>query len=151
MQLRDGISILGLLQLGANQLNTFENFLHSAVNGIQGSGVITGMMKVAYVMMLIGFLWEMYQSAMHGGDVKSLGKSLAKYLATALVVQAWPDVFTSVNHAFVSAGSWMTSQSGAGNVLDTWMSNLKQQFQQNGYQHRGPAATVESPLLSLNL
>jgi hypothetical protein len=143
MQLHDGISILGLLQLGANQLNTFENFLHSAVNGIQGSGVITGMMNVAYVIMLIGFLWEMYQSAMHGGDVKSLGKSLAKYLATALVVQAWPDVFTSVNHAFVSAGSWMTSQSGAGNVLDTWMSNLKEQFQQNGYQHTWNLITGE--------
>ena len=143
MQLHDGISILGLLQLGANQLNTFENFLHSAVNGIQGSGVITGMMNVAYIIMLIGFLWEMYQSAMHGGDVKGLGKSLAKYLATALVVQAWPDVFTSVNHAFVSAGSWMTSQSGAGNVLDTWMSNLKEQFQQNGYQHTWNLITGE--------
>jgi hypothetical protein len=143
MQLHDGISMLGLLQLGANQLNTFENFLHSAVNGIQGSGVITGMMNVAYVIMLIGFLWEVYQSALHGGDVKGLGKSLAKYLATALVVQAWPDVFTSVNHAFVSAGSWMTSQSGAGNVLDTWMSNLKEQFQQNGYQHTWNLITGE--------
>jgi hypothetical protein len=143
MPLHDGISMLGLLQLGANQLNTFENFLHSAVNGIQGSGIITGMMNVAYVIMLIGFLWEMYQSAMHGGDVKGLGKSLAKYLATALVVQAWPGVFTSVNHAFVSAGSWMTSQSGAGNVLDTWMSNLKEQFQQNGYQHTWNLITGE--------
>jgi hypothetical protein len=135
--------MLGLLQLGANQLNTFENFLHSAVNGIQGSGVITGMMNVAYVIMLVGFLWEVYQSALHGGDVKGLGKSLVKYLATALVVQAWPDVFTSVNHAFVSAGSWMTSQSGAGNVLDTWMSNLKEQFQQNGYQHTWNLITGE--------
>jgi hypothetical protein len=135
--------MLGLLQLGANQLNTFENFLHSAVNGIQGSGVITGMMNVAYVIMLVGFLWEVYQSALHGGDVKGLGKSLVKYLATALVVKAWPDVFTSVNHAFVSAGSWMTSQSGAGNVLDTWMSNLKEQFQQNGYQHTWNLITGE--------
>jgi hypothetical protein len=135
--------MLGLLQLGANQLNTFENFLHSAVNGIQGSGVITGMMNVAYVIMLVGFLWEVYQSALHGGDVKGLGKSMVKYLATALVVQAWPDVFTSVNHAFVSAGSWMTSQSGAGNVLDTWMSNLKEQFQQNGYQHTWNLITGE--------
>jgi hypothetical protein len=138
-----GLLMLVLLQLGANQLNTFENFLKTAVSGIQGSGVIAGMMNVAYVIMLIGFLWEMYQSAMHGGDVKGLGKSLVKYLATALVVQAWPDVFTSINHAFVSAGSWMTSQSGAGNVLDTWMSNLKEQFQQNGYQHTWNLITGE--------
>ena len=107
-----GLPMLALLQLGGNQLNTFENFLQTAVSGIQGSGVITGMMNVAYVIMLVGFLWEVYQSALHGGDVKGLGKSMVKYLATALVVQAWPAVFVDVNHAFVNAGSWMTTQGG---------------------------------------
>jgi hypothetical protein len=126
---------LRLLQLGGNQLNTFESFLKTAVSGIQGSGVIAGMMNVAYVIMLVGFLWEVYQSALHGGDVKGLGKSMVKYLATALVVQAWPTVFVDVNHAFVNAGSWMTTQGGAANVLDTWMSNLKDQFNQQGFQH----------------
>lgn len=130
-----GLPMLALLQLGGNQLNTFENFLKTAVSGIQGSGVIAGMMNVAYVIMLVGFLWEVYQSALHGGDVKGLGKSMVKYLATALVVQAWPTVFVDVNHAFVNAGSWMTTQGGAANVLDTWMSNLKDQFNQQGFQH----------------
>jgi hypothetical protein len=130
-----GLPMLALLQLGGNQLNTFESFLKTAVSGIQGSGVIAGMMNVAYVIMLVGFLWEVYQSALHGGDVKGLGKSMVKYLATALVVQAWPAVFVDVNHAFVNAGSWMTTQGGAANVLDTWMSNLKDQFNQQGFQH----------------
>jgi type IV secretory pathway TrbL component len=130
-----GLLMLALSQLGGNQLNTFENFLQTAVSGIQGSGVIAGMMNVAYVIMLVGFLWEVYQSALHGGDVKGLGKSMVKYLATALVVQAWPTVFVDVNHAFVNAGSWMTTQGGAANVLDTWMSNLKDQFNQQGFQH----------------
>jgi hypothetical protein len=106
--------MLALFQLGANQLNTFETFLNSSVSGIQSSGVISGSMNVAYSIMLIGFLWEVYQSAMHGGDVKSLGKSLMKYLATALVVQSWPTVFTDINYAFVSAGSWMTAQAAGG-------------------------------------
>jgi hypothetical protein len=130
-----GLPMLALLQLGGNQLNTFESFLKTAVSGIQGAGVIAGMMNVAYVIMLVGFLWEVYQSALHGGDVKGLGKSMVKYLATALVVQAWPTVFVDVNHAFVNAGSWMTTQGGAANVLDTWMSNLKDQFNQQGFQH----------------
>ena len=130
-----GFPMLALLQLGGNQLNTFENFLKTAVSGIQGSGVIAGMMNVAYMIMLVGFLWEVYRSALHGGDVKGLGKSMVKYLATALVVQAWPTVFVDVNHAFVNAGSWMTTQGGAANVLDTWMSNLKVQFNQEGFQH----------------
>ena len=129
-----GLLMLAFLQLGGNQLNTFENFLQTAVSGIQGSGVIAGMMNVAYVIMLVSFLWEVYQSALHGGDVKGLGRSMVKYLATALVVQAWPTVFVDVNHAFVNAGSWMTTQGGAANVLDTWMSNLKDQFNQQGFQ-----------------
>jgi hypothetical protein len=128
------IAMLALLQLGANQLNTFETFLNSSVNGIQSSGVISGSMNVAYSIMLIGFLWEVYQAAMHGGDVKSLGKSLVKYLATALVMQSWPTVFTDINHAFVSAGSWMTGQSGASNVLDSWMTSLKGQYSTVGFK-----------------
>ena len=130
-----GLPMLALLQLGGNQLNTFENFPADRGGRHPGSGVIAGMMNVAYVIMLVGFLWEVYQSALHGGDVKGLGKSMVKYLATALVVQAWPTVFVDVNHAFVNAGSWMTTQRGAANVLDTWMSNLKDQFNQQGFQH----------------
>ncbi len=122
-------------QLGANQLNTFESFLTNAVTGIQSAGVISGMLKVSYTILLVGFLWELYQSAMNGGDVRGLGRNAVKYIATALIVQAWPAVFTSVNHAFVSAGSWMTGQGGVGNVLDTWMAGLKTEFQNDGVIH----------------
>ena len=128
------VALLGF-QLGASQLNTFETFLNSAVSGIQNAGVITGMLKVSYVIMLVGFLWEMYQSAAGGGDVRALGRSLAKYTATALVVQAWPEVFVAINSGFVNAGAWMTNQGGVGNVLDTWMQQLNAQFTTQGYAH----------------
>lgn len=88
-----------------------------------------------YVVMLVGFLWEMYQAASQGGDVKGFGRSAAKYLACALVVQAWPQIFTEVNQAFVNAGSWMTGQGGASNVLDTWMQQIQAQYNQDGFQH----------------
>ena len=128
------VALLGF-QLGASQLNTFETFLNSAVSGIQNAGVITGMLKVSYVIMLVGFLWEMYQSAAGGGDVRALGRSLAKYTATALVVQAWPEVFVAINSSFVNAGAWMTNQGGVANVLDTWMQQLNAQFTSQGYAH----------------
>ena len=133
--LHNAVPMLAFFQLGGNQLNTFENFLHSAVTGIQGAGIISGMTNVSYVVMLVGFLWEMYQAASHGGDVKGFGRSAAKYLACALVVQAWPQIFTEVNQAFVNAGSWMTGQGGANNVLDTWMQQIQAQYNQDGFQH----------------
>ena len=133
--LHNAVPMLAFFQLGGNQLNTFENFLHSAVTGIQGAGIISGMTNVSYVVMLVGFLWEMYQAASQGGDVKGFGRSAAKYLACALVVQAWPQIFTEVNQAFVNAGAWMTGQGGASNVLDTWMQQIKAQYDQDGFQH----------------
>jgi hypothetical protein len=131
----DNLSTALAFQLGGNQLNTFETFLNQSVNGIQGAGIITGMTNVSYVVMLIGFLWEVYHSLLSGGDVKGFGKAAAKYVACALVVQAWPQIFTSVNSAFVNAGAWMTGQGGASNVLDTWMNQLQQQYQSDGFQH----------------
>jgi hypothetical protein len=133
--LHNAVAMPAFFQLGGNQLNTFENFLHSAVIGIQGAGIISGMTNVSYVVMLVGFLWEMYQAASQGGDVKGFGRSAAKYLACALVVQAWPEIFTEVNQAFVNAGAWMTGQGGASNVLDTWMQQIQAQYNQDGFQH----------------
>ncbi len=143
MHLSNTLPVLAFFQLGASQLNTFETFLNNAVHGIQGMGIISGMMNVAYAILLAGFLWELYQTALHGGDVKGLGKAAVKYLATALVVQAWPDVFIQVNTAFVHAGQWMTNAGGVSNVLDTWQLQLGTEFQQEGVQHMWNLITGE--------
>jgi len=76
--------MLGLFQ--ATQLNLFERFLTQARSGIDSTGITSGMQKVAYVVLLVGFLWQVYQSALHGGDVRGLGSSLIKYVVTAVVV-----------------------------------------------------------------
>src|SRR5258708_14871754 len=104
MHLSNTLPVLTFFQLGASQLNTFEIFLNNAVHGIQGMGIISGMMDVAFAILLGGFLWELYRPALHGADVKGPGKSAVKYLATDLVVQAWPDVFIQGNTAFVHEG-----------------------------------------------
>jgi len=74
---------------------------------------------VAYVVLLVGFLWQVYQSAMHGGDVRGLGTSLIKYIATAVVVMNYGVVFTTINQSFVNAGNWVSNASGALNLLTT--------------------------------
>ena len=57
----------------ATQLNLFERFLTQAMSGIDSTGITAGMQNVAYVVLLVGFLWQVYQSALHGGDVRGLG------------------------------------------------------------------------------
>ena len=97
----------------ATQLNLFERFLTQARSGIDSTGITSGMQNVAYVVLLVGFLWQVYQSALHGGDVRGLGTSLIKYVVTAVVVMNYGTVFTTVNQGFVNAGNWVSNASGA--------------------------------------
>src|ERR1700678_2528987 len=113
------------------QLSLFERFLTQALSGVNSSGIISGMQNVAYVILLVGFLWQVYQSALHGGDVRGLGTNLIKYIVTALVIMNYGAVFTTINQGFVNAGNWISNASG-GNVLENWGTDLKNQFDQNG-------------------
>jgi len=126
------ISMLALFQ--GTQLNLFERFLTQAVAGIDSTSITSGMQNVAYVVLLVGFLWQVYQSALHGGDVRGLGTNLIKYIVTALVVMNYGTVFTTINQGFVNAGNWISNASG-GNVLDNWRNDIYNQFSQNGFQN----------------
>ena len=125
------VTILALFQ--STQLNLFERFLTQARSGIDSTGITAGMQNVAYVVLLIGFLWQVYQSASHGGDVRGLGTSLIKYVVPAVIVMNYGTVFTTINQGFVSAGNWVSNASG-GNVFQNWASDLKTQYSQAGFQ-----------------
>jgi len=126
------VSMLAFFQ--GTQLNLFERFLTQAVAGIDSTSITSGMQNVAYVVLLVGFLWQVYQSALHGGDVRGLGTNLIKYIVTALVVMNYGTVFTTINQGFVNAGNWISNASG-GNVLDNWRNDIYNQFSQNGFQN----------------
>ena len=129
----------------ATQLNLFERFLTQAVSGIDSTSITAGMQNVAYVVLLVGFLWQVHQSALHGGDVRGLGTSLIKFVVTAVVVMNYAKVFTTVNQGFVTAGNWINSASGAGSLFENWKSDLQAQFNQVGYQKLWGLITGDLP------
>ncbi len=137
------VAMLAFFQ--GTQLNLFERFLTQAVSGIDSTGITSGMQNVAYVVLLVGFLWQVYQSAMHGGDVRGLGTSLIKYIATAVVVMNYGAVFTTINQSFVNAGNWVSNASGALNLLDNWKIDLQTQFNQAGSQKLWGLITADIP------
>lgn len=118
----------------STQLNLFERFLTQARSGIDSTGITSGMQTVAYVVLLIGFLWQVYQSLLHGGDVRSLGTSLIKYVVTAILVMNYATVFSAINQGFVNAGNWISNASGAGSLFENWASDLHTQYSQAGFQ-----------------
>jgi hypothetical protein len=116
------------------QLNLFERFLTQARLGIDSTGITSGMQNVAYVVLLVGFLWQVYQSATHGGDVRGLGTNLIKYVATAVVVMNYGAIFTTINQGFVDAGSWISNASDSASLFQNWSSDLQTQYSQGGFQ-----------------
>jgi hypothetical protein len=138
-----GVSMLAFFQ--ATQLNLFERFLTQAVAGINSTNITSGMQQVAYVVLLVGFLWQVYQSALHGGDVRGLGTNLVKYVVTAVVVMNYSAVFTTVNQGFVNAGNWISNASGAGNLFQNWANDLQTQFNQVGFQKLWGLVTADLP------
>jgi hypothetical protein len=125
------VMMLALFQ--STQLNLFERFLTQARSGIDSTGITSGMQNVAYVVLIVGFLWQVHQAALHGGDVRGLGTSLIKYVATAVIVMNYGTVFSAINQGFVNGGNWVSNASG-GNVFENWASDLKTQFTQDGVQ-----------------
>jgi hypothetical protein len=127
-----GIAALAFFQ--GTQLSLFESFLTQAISGINSTSITSGMQNIAYVVLLIGFLWQVYQAALHGGDVRGLGVSLIKYVVTAVVVMNYSAVFTTVNQGFVNAGNWIGNATGVGNLLDNWKNDISTQYSQDGAQ-----------------
>jgi hypothetical protein len=140
-------AVLSLAFLDSTQLNLFERFLTQAVSGIDSMGITAGMQNIAYVVLVIGFLWQVYQSALHGGDVRGLGTNLIKYVATAVVVMNYHAVFTTINQGFVNASNWINNASGAGNLFDNWANDLQTQFNQVGFQKLWGLVTADLPAL----
>ena len=126
------VSMLAFFQ--GTQLNLFERFLTQAVAGIDSTSITSGMQNVAYVVLLMGFLWQVYQSALHGGDVRGLGTNLIKYIVTALVVMNYGTVFTTINQGFVNAGNWIGNASGGLSLFDNWKNDLQTEYSQAGVQ-----------------
>jgi hypothetical protein len=127
------VTMLAFFQ--GTQLNLFERFLTQAVAGIDSTSITSGMQTVAYVVLLVGFLWQVYQSALHGGDVRGLGTNLIKYIVTALVVMNYGTIFTTVNQGFVNAGNWISNASGSVNLFENWKNDISTQFSQIGFQN----------------
>ena len=137
------VAMLAFFQ--ATQLNLFERFLTQARTGIDSTGITSGMQNVAYVVLLVGFLWQVYQSALHGGDVRGLGTGFIKYVVTAVVVMNYGTIFTTVNQGFVNGGNWISNASGALNLLDNWRNDLQTQFSQVGFQKLWGLITADIP------
>lgn len=109
----------------------FQQLLNTALAGIDGTAIIPTVTSLAFAILLIGFLIGLYQAAFRGGDLQALAAAAVKYLIVAMIVANWASVFRSVNGSFNSVANSIGSSSGAGDMFQSWMGQLQQQFANN--------------------
>ncbi len=112
----------------------FQNLLSQGLAGIDRTAVLTTITGIAYTILLIGFLIGLYQAALRGGDVQTLGVAAIKYLVVAIILANWSTVFREVNDSFNQVAQFISNSSGAGDMFLGWLDQLKQQFENDGTQ-----------------
>jgi len=109
----------------------FQQLLNTAMTGIDGTAIIPTIMNFAFAILLIGFVIGLYQAAFRGGDVQALAGTAIEYLVVAMIVSNWATVFRGVNGSFNTVANFIGSSSGAGDMFQSWMGQLQQQFANN--------------------
>jgi len=109
----------------------FQQLLNTALAGIDGTAIVPTVTSFSAAILLIGFLIGLYQAAFRGGDLQALAVTAVKYLVVAIIVANWASLFRSVNGSFNSVANSIGSSSGAGDIFQSWMGQLQQQFASN--------------------
>jgi len=109
----------------------FQQLLNTALAGIDGTAIISTVTNIAFAILLIGFLIGLYQAAFRGGDLQALAGTAIKYLVVAMIVSNWATVFRGVNGSFNTIANSIGNSSGAGDMFQSWMGQLQQQFANN--------------------
>lgn len=109
----------------------FQHLLDTALAGIDGTAIVPTVTSLAFALLLVGFLVGLYQAAFRGGDLQALAVTAVKYLIVAMIVANWASVFRSVNGSFNTVANSIGSSSGAGDMFQSWMGQLQQQFANN--------------------
>ena len=109
----------------------FQQLLNVAMAGIDGTAIVPTVTNFAFAILLAGFLIGLYQAAFRGGDVQALAVTAVKYLAVAMIVSNWATVFRDVNGSFNAVANFIGNSSGAGDMFQSWMGQLQEQFANN--------------------
>ena len=81
----------------------FEQMFNTALNGMVSTGLMDGILTVAYGILLASLLFSAYEVWTRGGDVRSLAIAGAKYMALGLLFLNGGAIYDSVFRSLVGA------------------------------------------------
>ena len=111
----------------------FEQLFQTALQGIDGTSIMTTVLELAGSLLVISFLYGAYQAFAAGGDVRRLAVAGIEYLVLGLVFANYSAIFRSVNGMFNSVADFVYNASGVGDVFQKWLNQLSSYVGQNGF------------------
>ena len=115
--------------------SSYIDILFTALGGIDGS-VMPIIWFIANSILAVTFLWGVYDAFVRGGDVRSLGITMLKYAAVALVLMNWAATFRDVVKSFDYVSNYIYETNGLGDVVSAWTNGLATTVeQQRRFEH----------------
>jgi len=111
----------------------FQQLLETALQGIDSYNITSGVLGIAGSILLLSFLYSAYQAFAMGGDVRTLAIGGMAYLVLGLVFANYGTVFRDVLGMFNSVANFIYTSVGVGDVFYTWLNDLSDYFNQNGW------------------
>jgi hypothetical protein len=109
----------------------FEQVLQTALNGIDQN--VTGpVLQLSGVILILSFLYAVYEAYSNGGDARALGVAGIKYLVLGLVFINYQQAFRSVNGMFNSVADFIYNTNGIGDVIQNWLNSVSAYVGQQG-------------------
>jgi hypothetical protein len=109
----------------------FEQLLQIGLNGIDQQGITAAVLQIAGVILILSFLWAVYEAYTSGGDVRLLGVAAVKYLVLGLVFLNYQSAFRAVNGLCDGVADGIYNMSGGTDAIKAWGNSLSQAWQTN--------------------
>jgi len=111
----------------------FEQLLQTALSGIDSTNIMTTVLQVAGTILLLSFLYSVYQAFASGGDVRILAVSSVQYLILGLIFTSYGSIFRAITGMFSSVADFIYSSTGVGDLFSNWMGQLAAYAEAEGW------------------
>src|SRR5690242_12930734 len=102
----------------------FEQLLQTALSGIDSTTIMATVLQVAGTILLLSFLYSVYQAFAGGGDVRFLAVSSVQYLLLGLIFASYGSIFRAIVGMFHSVADFIYNSTGVGDLFSSWMGEL---------------------------
>lgn len=121
----------------------YQTLFNGALAGLNSSNLMSGIIRVASVVLLVSLVYSVYTAYAAGGDVRILGTAAIKYLILGLALINYATAFQDVNNMFNGIANYVVG-SGPGiiDVFRSWGSQIATYWQSNVNSVTGFLSTI---------